>query len=229
MRAAWVESITPASEHILTGDLLHHLVKVVRLEAGEELLLLDGHGLKVKTKVSAVTKREMRLEQLEILQEARRYEFDLALGIPKREALELSLKEATELGFRRIYLIRAEYSQMKLPELERLQRLLISALEQSNSAFLPELIETDWEDLPWQEYGLNLMMDSQSLPGIQRQTTTEGPRLLVVGPEGGFSPTELQFLHSRPKLEVLTLPTPILRTPTAVATGAGVLLQRLMD
>src|SRR5690606_2455199 len=125
--------------------LLHHLVKVVRLEAGEELLLLDGHGLKVKTKVSAVTKREMRLEQLEILQEARRYEFDLALGIPKREALELSLKEATELGFRRIYLIRAEYSQMKLPELERLQRLLISALEQSNSAFLPELIETDWE------------------------------------------------------------------------------------
>lgn len=229
MRAIYLEQIGPGPVHVLQGEVCHHLVKVVRLGPGEDLLLLNGMGLVVKTKVVSISKKEIQLEQIDANFASRNYEMDLVLGIPKREALELSLKQATELGFRRIYLVRADYSQTKLPDMERLQRILVSALEQSNSPFLPQLIESNWESVPWQEHALNLLLDSQSIPGIQTPGRASGTSQLVVGPEGGFSPSELLYLHSRPQIEILTLPTPILRTPTAVAAGAGVLLQRLMD
>jgi RsmE family RNA methyltransferase len=53
-------------------------------------------------------------------------------------------------------------------------------------------------------------------------------RLLIIGPEGGFSPQELELLHSKEALRVVNLPTPILRSPTAVAAGAGIMIESLL-
>lgn len=229
MRALWLPDLAIQNDYVLKDENFHHLVNVVRIEATEELLLLNGKGLFVLTEVQTIQKRELRLVFKKDFRKERTYDFDLALGMPKRDALELSLKEATELGFRTIYLIRSEYSQMKFPEEDRLQKLLVSALEQSNAPFLPEVIMTDWKEVPWTSYKETLLLDSQT--DVAHKDTSFGPgaRLLVVGPEGGFSPAELEFLHSRPKARVLTLPTPILRTPTAVATGAGIMLQSLRN
>lgn len=228
MRAVWLPNLTKESDYRLNGEAHHHLINVVRVEMGEEVLLLDGKGLSVKTTIMGVSKREIHLSTVETKEAQRTYEIDLALGIPKREALELCLKEATELGFRKIFLIRSEFSQIKVPEKERLEKVLVSALEQSNAPYLPELKECQWGALPWDEYPGVVLLDSQT-PVEPKTQSKEGPSLMIVGPEGGFSPTELIFFHSRGNLEVLNLPTPILRSPTAVAAGAGVLLQRLID
>jgi 16S rRNA (uracil1498-N3)-methyltransferase len=229
MRAIWLPLINLDKVHILVNESHHHLVNVVRIKVHDELLLLNGKGLKVKTVVSSISKKEIILKEIEREFVERNFIFDLALGIPKKDALELSLKEATELGFRRIYLVRSAYSQNKVPELERTNKLLISALEQSNSPFVPEVIESTWMNLRWDDYGLKLMMDSQTRPPSRNHGSLDKTSLLLVGPEGGFDPAELSYLHARIGLEILKLPTPILRTPTAVAAGAGCLLQRLMD
>lgn len=229
MRAVWIPEIKDSLEYVITGEAHHHLVNVVRIQVNEELLLLDGQGLRVRTRVKALSKKEIILEGLNRELAERGIQIDLALGIPKREALELSLKQATELGFRRIYLVRSAFSQLKFPEVERLQKILISALEQSNASFIPEVIEKSWNELPWGDYGLKLMMDSQTRDSVKVVVDMERPALLIVGPEGGFDSAELGYLHERPGLEILNLPTPILRTPTAVAAGAGCLLQRLID
>lgn len=229
MRAVWLSEIPETPELVLSGEAHHHLVNVLRMEADEELLVLDGKGLKVSTSISAITKREVRLSVTQRLHEARAISMDLLLGTPKRDALELCLKQATELGFRRIYLVRAAYSQQRLPEADRLQKLLISALEQSNAPYLPELHEVSWSDIPWSEYGLALLLDSQNAGGGLGDPLPEKPLALVVGPEGGFDRAEHEFFRSQPNLTALRLPTPILRTPTALAAGAGVLLQRLID
>ena len=229
MRAHWVVPLNIQDEYILTGDSLHHLVNVIRIEVNERLLLLDGKGSFVETTVSSISKKELRLKLCTHYEKKRSYEMDLVLAMPKREALELSLKQATELGFARVFLVRSEYSQMRFPEEERTNKLMVSALEQSNAAFLPEVLPSEWNKIPWENYGEILLLDSQTKDS-KNAIISEGNcrKLLIVGPEGGFSPEELEMLHSLKSIRVVNLPTPILRTPTAVATGAGIILQRLL-
>ena len=229
MRASFQEDLKLQETYQIKGDAAHHLVSVLRIEVNEEILLLNGAGLSVKTKVSSISKKEITLTKFDQFEEPRKLIMDLALGIPKKEALELSLKQAVELGFRKIYLVRAEFSQTRLPEAERLKSLLISAVEQSNAPFLPEIIHAAWEDIPTTEYAEILLMDSQNKSQNANAVTGLAARLLIVGPEGGFSQNESKILHNLPKIRILNLPTPILRTPTAVAAGAGILLGSLLD
>ncbi len=228
MRAHYIRELTVMPEYVLRDEGVHHLLNVVRVAVGESLLLIDGAGQFVETVVEAISKRELRLRQTSQYRRERRYHFDIALGLPKRDALDLCLRQLTELGFETIYLIHSSYSQVKLPEGERLTKLLISAAEQANAPFLPTLCEVNWSQVPWESYGETLLLDSQTDCSVQGTTGSEARRLLIVGPEGGFSPEELTFLHQRPRLRRIRLPTPILRTPTAVATGAGIMIQSLL-
>ena len=229
MRAHFYPDLAIMENYTVKDDALHHLVNVIRITPGEELLLLSGQGLSVKTVVESISKKEMKLKFLSSEEHTRKFTFDLALGMPKREALELCLKQAAELGFRKIYLIRSDYSQMRFPEEDRAQKLLISALEQSNAAFLPVCEESSWEDLPWNEYLNAVMLDSQTLgTKSELKAGVNSSHLLIVGPEGGFSPEELAFLHAKNNLKIVNLPTPILRTPTALAAGAGVMIECLL-
>lgn len=230
MRATYINPLKIQPSYQLKGEQAHHLLNVARVEINEEILLLDGAGLMVKTQVSEISKRELTLQTLEHEEVSRKYNMDLALGIPKKEALELSLKQAVELGFRKIYLIRSTYSQNRIPDIERIKSLLISALEQSNGAFFPEIIQTEWNGIRFEDYENALMLDSQSKSLNPKKAHDKfAANLLIVGPEGGFSQQEMTFLHVLPNISVLNLPTPILRTPTAVATGAGIILGSLLD
>lgn len=229
MRALYLPDLSIQNEYSLRGEALHHLVNVIRIRTEEELLLLNGKGLGVHTKVQSVSKKEMILSFSHSQTKERKSSIDLALGIPKKDALDLCLKQATELGLRRLYLIRADYSQGKVPERSRIESLLVSALEQANSYFLPEVHEINWRDIPFADYQVSLMLDSQTKEASNSSLQGGENCLLIVGPEGGFSPAELEWLRTRPEVQGLRLPTPILRTPTALATGVGVLLGRLLN
>lgn len=229
MRAHWFKGLQLQETYTLRDESLHHLVNVIRLEVGEELMLLNGEGLQIVTRVEAISKKEMRLKFIKETYHERNYIFDLALGMPKREALELCLKEATELGFRNIYLVRSDYSQMRLPESDRMEKLMVSALEQSNAPYLPVVKESSWELLPWNQYEESLLMDSQThIPAKKTNPAPTSPRLLIIGPEGGFSAKEVTFLHAIERIRVVNLPTPILRTPTALPVGAGLMIESLL-
>lgn len=226
MRALFLSDLAIQDSYLIKDEHLHHLVNVVRIEAQENVLLLNGEGLKVVTQVDEVTKKFLKLIKLSSSVEERSYTLDLALGMPKRDALELSLKQATELGFRKIYLVRSEFSQMKYPEEERMKKLLISALEQSNGAFLPEIAETSWEGIPYSFYESCIVFDSR--PNEHSIGSIAQKNLLIIGPEGGFSPAEHEYFDKVKNLKTVNLPTPILRTPTAVATGAGIVIGGLL-
>jgi 16S rRNA (uracil1498-N3)-methyltransferase len=228
MRAHWISGLAVQEIYQLQDEAFHHLVHVVRINRDEELLLLDGKGLSVTAVVDSVTKREVRLRYVSHSMSTLPYHFDLALGMPKRDALDLCLREATELGFRKIHLIKSSFSQTKLPETERVGKLIVAALEQSNCPLLPEVCLSRWDDIFWDDYEEALLLDSQMKAKSENLTVKYGKKLLIVGPEGGFSCEELVFLHSKKNLRTLKLPTPLLRTPTAVATGAGILIENLL-
>jgi 16S rRNA (uracil1498-N3)-methyltransferase len=229
MRAHYLEDLKPQDDFVIKGDKAHHLINVARLTPQEEVLLLNGKGLMIWTRVEQVSKREIILRKYREKNPSAISSRDLILGIPKKEALELSLKQAVELGFRRIYLIRSAHSQIKIPDDDRLKGVLVSALEQSNAPYLPELIPTDWESVPFHTYDQVILLDSQSNSGHAKLSAGAKVNALVVGPEGGFSSEELNLLHSLSNVAAIKLPCPILRTPTAIATGAGLLMGRLLD
>lgn len=227
MRALYQSPLKVEDSYVLKDEPLHHLVNVVRIEKGEEILLLNGEGLRIKTIVEEVSKKSVLLKTLAFETQELPFRMDLALGMPKRDALELSLKQAVELGFGKIYLIRSEYSQMKFPEEDRAQKLLISALEQSNASHLPQIIETTWDKIPFSTYKESILFDSRP-NGVLNSLDVEINHILIIGPEGGFSPSEHEFFGQLANLKTLNLPTPILRTPTAIATGAGIVIRGLL-
>ena len=228
MRAFYLKDLSRQDVYSLKGDEAHHLINVVRLQVSEELLLLNGQGLMVFTAVEFVSRKELVLKYIRHEERADSSMIDLALGIPKKEALELSLKQAVELGVGRIFLVRGDYSQIKIPELERLEALLINALEQSNSTHLPKLSSSDWENLPFGDYAQINWMNSQPTASLSL-SSTKGRQLLMVGPEGGFSPNEVHLISKLENLQTIFLPTPILRTPTAMSAGVGFLFGRLLN
>jgi len=227
MRAVYLENLKNESIYRLDKDVAHHLINVIRIKKDEEILLLDGQGKRIITVVDKVHKREVVLRSLSSDQDQNKILIDIALGVPKKEALELSLKQAQELGIGTVYLVRAKYSQIRPPEIARVQSLLVSALEQSNASFLTKAHEADWKEIDYSQYDAILVLDSQNK--VESKVSVKGKILLIIGPEGGFSDEEFELFKSLPKLTRLNLPTPILRTPTALAAGVGLVLGRLND
>jgi 16S rRNA (uracil1498-N3)-methyltransferase len=229
MRASYDPELVIQENYVISGDRFHHLAHVVRLDARDHLLLLNGKGLCVVTVVKLITKKEIHLDFLSQELAEQTLKYDVLIGIPKKDALDLCLKQATELGFRKILLVRTHYSQNRVPEIERMDNLLVSALEQSNSPYMPEVLSVELNEVEWDQYEHILLLDSQTKERQNNDRVSSRKSLLVLGPEGGFSESELTYLHALKQVEVQRLSTPILRTPTALATGAGILLGRLLD
>ena len=228
MRSILLEHDPKAEFVEIVGDKLHHLVHVVRIEADENILLLNGQGVRTLCQVQSISKKSLRVKIVGDFLTNSSHQVDVAIGIPKKDALESCLKQSCELGIRNIFLVRASYSQIKVPEAERIQSILESGVEQSNSAYIPVVKSFDWEAIPWADYESVILLDSQT--GMnQVQSSLSGKILLVIGPEGGFSPEEMSIFDQLPNLKRVLLPTAILRTPTALSAGVGFVLGALLD
>ena len=110
MRAHWIKDLIIQENYQVRDDAHHHLVHVVRIEVGDELLLLNGAGLFIETLVEKITKKELSLKLTSHNMKDRSFLYDLALAMPKREALEL-YKLSLSLG--------KSEAQSKIDELQK--------------------------------------------------------------------------------------------------------------
>jgi len=208
---------------VVTDDSAKHL-NVVRVKINEEILVLNGCGLMALTKVVTISKNQIELLIISLEESESMHEISLAIANPKKEAFEDILKIAVELGIRNIYPLTSEFSQYTYVYNDRIQRILESALIQSNNPFLP-VVHPQGELI---EYVKNL--DSALYFFNSRQNNCgkvefiSGPRTILIGPEGGFSLNEEDAILAKNNVFSIHLPTPILRAPTAVASSVGYLL-----
>jgi 16S rRNA (uracil1498-N3)-methyltransferase len=222
MRALFYPDIS-AEKILLSGDEAHHFIKVLRLEIDEDILLLDGKGTIASARVSSVTKKEMTLSVDSKKFISSNNKIHLAIGIVKKEALEEILKASVEMGLRKLYLIRTQFSQPIFEWTERYQKLLIGALEQSNNPYLPEIqILSSLKELPLTEY-TNIYTFSSQKSHTKENNFSLDKSLVLIGPEGGFSTDEENFLIEK-KSQLINLPLPILRAKTATILAVGYLL-----
>lgn len=208
------------TELTIEGDAFHHLVNVLRVRINDELVLLDGRGLKGFGQINQIGKRELTVKIKSATRALESTNCDLLLFTPKKDALETMLKSATELGVRKIYLYRGAFSQEKLPDASRVDALLQSAMEQSNNPWKPEIIHcSELSDCPLDQFDQIHLMDID--PHATPSSKPGKSSILVIGPEGGFSDDERKILKSFKSTHVVSLPTPILKAPTAMMAGIG--------
>ena len=215
---------------LLTGRRLRHVTEVHRAAVGDDLAVGLLEGSLGRGRVTRLDPEALELEVDLDQPPPPKLPLTLVLALPRPKVLNRVLAAATSLGVARIYLVNAwkvEKSYWKSPRLAeenlRLQRIL--GLEQARDTRLPEL----------HLRRLLRPFAEQELPGLIQATlpllahpgvatpcprAVAGPVTLVIGPEGGFIPQEIELL-TRSGCRPVNLGERILRVETAVAALVG--------
>jgi len=225
MRAVYLDHNFEQNRIELSGEEAHHLLKVVRVKNGEEILGLNGKGTIAKLVVTEIGKKNIIfiVTSTNLLSRARH--FDLAIGKTKKEAMDLVLKQAVELGIGKVYILETQYSQRYQINHERIRRILISAMEQSNNPYMPEILEADLNSLLTENYdsfSLFSLREAQNDNNLTENSIEKS--LIFIGPEGGFSSEEEEQILNTEITSAIHIPTNIMRAPTAVSCAVGYLL-----
>lgn len=229
MRAVYLgQKFNPGELIELKDDKAHHLVNVLRIKIGEKVLLLDGRGAQLESEVVEVSKKSISIQTSdELISRDTLYSVDLAIGQLKKEAMDLVIKSSCELGVKRIFILETKFSQRYALNDKRIEKLLISGLEQSNHRFLPKLSQCKIAEIPFNDYDLVATFATEtSSNNMPKLVDRHQSVLLVIGPEAGFDPSELQYLQSKENTKTINLPTPIMRAPTAFHCAVGYVISR---
>lgn len=218
--------VSAPTELNLASEEAHHLAHVLRLEAGERIVLLDGCGWEAKAEVVSIRKGQVAvrvLESREVNREASR-RLTLAVSLPKGDRQKLLVEKLTELGVGRLVplLCHRSVAQPVDTALARLEQHVISACKQSGRTRKMEIAAP-------LEIGelCQLTQPVQRVvahPGSQASIRLEqlaGEELLAaVGPEGGFTEDEISSLAAT-GWQCLDLGARLLRIETAAIGIAG--------
>lgn len=231
-----------APEVLATGLLpdaeAQHCIRVLRAQIGDEILITDGKGAMYEATISHVDKRTCAVTLGTRLDYPKTWRGSITLAIAPTKSIdriEWLLEKITEIGIDRIILLRVKHSERKQVNAERLERILQSAMKQSQKAILPELLvdKTLDEVLRLTKTELKLLAHCRDTDAVQprkplHELYKEAVNVtLFIGPEGDFSVEEV--LHAQQAGAYgLSLGASRLRTETAglVAVHSIHLLQQ---
>lgn len=230
------------TEVVVGGDEARHALRVRRLAAGDGVLLANGAGLLVPATIASTRKLGKDGWELTARLDALPHEhprpapsLHVCTAFPKGDLLEHMLDQLSQCGVAAVSSLRTQYASDddRPPRAERLERICEESLKQSRRPWLMQLRGPLSFTQALQHDGPVLIADAsgESWPTIAPRLTTLSisPEIdirLLVGPEGGFSPTELA--QAREARATIVRATPhILRIETAAVVLAGLLLATL--
>jgi len=214
--------ITNIQGDLVTLDPLesNHCIKVMRYKKGDQLRLIDGSGGLYEAEIldedHKACKVVIRSKQLNF--KPLPYELHIAIAPTKNtDRFEWFLEKATEIGITRITPILSARSERKNIRMDRLEKVIISAMKQSEKAYLPSIAEL----IPFEEWLTEQTQGSRFIAHCM-----EGPKedlwkaacseniTILIGPEGDFTPGELS-LALEAGFQSVSLGSSRLRTETA--------------
>lgn len=213
----------------LTDDEAFHAAKVLRLREGEAVQVTDGKGNWFDAIVKQSTPKRCEMSVVrETKQSPRPYHIEIALAPTKNlDRIEWFVEKATEMGIDRISFFYTKHSERRNMKLERLQKIAVSAMKQSLQAFLPEIVEVgDFEkylpQIPHSQRFIAHLPEKQTPSHLLRAAKPQGNYIVLIGPEGDFTPNEL-IMAQELKFENVILGTTRLRTETAALVACHTL------
>lgn len=188
-----------AIANVLPEEESLHAVKVLRLQAGDLIIVVDGVGGYYKAKITLAHHKRCAFEILESQPEfgKRDYKLHIAIAPTKNmERLEWFVEKATEIGIDEITPIICRFSERKMVKYERLEKIIVSAAKQSVKAYFPKLnSQCSFEDLMTnyqasQKFIAHCYEQNKRL--FQTEISKSSDVLILIGPEGDFSEEEVQ-------------------------------------
>lgn len=209
----------------LSTEESKHLVKVLRMKAGDEILFTDGKGMLYHCRIAEANPRGCFVEVLKEEKGADRRNFFLQMAVAPTKNInrfEWFLEKATEMGIDRITPFISEHSERKTVKTERLNRVITAAMKQSLKTFHPVLDEAvRFEELirqPFEGEKFIAYIDSAVTLELSKAYHRGSHALILIGPEGDFSPEEVEAAKSFGFVPVKLGPSR-LRTETAAVAA----------
>lgn len=211
---------------ILDGSHAHYLSKVMRVSAGDAVILCDNQTGEWAARVDEAGKRSVVLTVAQILRPREQVpDFWLCPALLKKDRFDLVLEKATELGVRRIAPVITRRCVADKLNIDRAITNVIEAAEQCARTSLPQL--ADVQKFPafmaaWPTDRTLFFADEMGgNDAAQLFANTFGPAALLTGPEGGFDDEERKSLLAHPNVQPITLGPRILRGETAAIAATS--------
>lgn len=226
----------------IAGEQAHHLSRVLRLNVGATLTVAYLEQI-YQAEISSLSKDKVDLCVTRKALANHELPIDLILlqGLPKADKLEYIIMKACELGVAQIQPVACEFSisRDKLEKLAKLQvrrnEIALAACKQSKRARLVKVNQTlalvDALTQIEADYILFAYEKSEAKDNIatwfdehksiiasfikERESANKLKIAVLVGPEGGFSPSEVEYISKQAKTNMINLGSRILRTETA--------------
>ena len=174
-----------------------HIIKVLRKKDTDILYVTNGLGFLFKTEITLASDNKCTVQIISFEKEASpKFQLHLAVAPTKmNDRFEWFLEKATEIGIHEITPVICDRSERKVVNAERFEKILLTAMKQSNVLNLPKLNKsiTFKEFVKHKKEGLHLIAhceetDKKSLKSILKPNTNI---TLLIGPEGDFSEKEI--------------------------------------
>ena len=222
------EPIRADSTLTLTRSQSHYLINVMRMTSGDEFLVFNGIDGEWKVFITDANKKCTTVSVTEQTSpQTNELDIWLLFAPIKKDRTDFIIEKATELGVSKIMPVITEHTQISRVNIERLQATAIEATEQSRRLTVPE-----FEAAQQLQNALNNWPSSRRL--IYLDETGNGQALarvlqdktddlaFVIGPEGGFSPSELDAMDKLTFSVGADLGPRILRAETAVVAALAI-------
>jgi 16S rRNA (uracil1498-N3)-methyltransferase len=230
----------------LSGAEAHHARNVLRLEKRDKLVLFNGHGREITAEIVSTDTTTVRLRKLHEAQTPPlRCRITLGQAIPKGKNMDLIVQKAVEIGAAEIAPLLSDRTVVRLDEESaaakqaKWQTVAIEAAKQCGQNWLPQVRSPQTLAQFFQEHRRfdlqligSLQSDAMHLKKILAEYSTEQserPRnvLMLVGPEGDFTPAELSLARSQ-GCRPITLGPVVLRVETASIYCLSILSYELL-
>lgn len=198
-----------------------HCLRVLRLGVGDEVMLTDGKGFFYKAVISAATGKRCQVKVVEKIEQEKFWKGHLHLAMAptkNMDRIEWFAEKATEIGFDELSFLNCRFSERKVIKTERIEKIVVSAMKQSLKARKPIVNEmTDFakfmqRDFQGQKFIAHCYEGEKPL--LKEVLKPGEDALVLIGPEGDFSPEEVQKAEGL-GFQPISLGKSRLRTETA--------------
>lgn len=209
-------------KYTLSEEESKHCIRVLRLGVGDVIHLVDGVGGYHSAEISSANMKrvEVLVTNSQLAFGKRDFKLHIAIAPTKNtDRLEWFLEKATEIGIDEITPIICQRSERKAVKIERLEKVITSAVKQSIKAYHPKINEavnfTGFLEL----HNCENRFIAHCLPATDKMYLTDNllkhqDCLILIGPEGDFSESEIEFALLQ-GFKAVTLGNTRLRTETA--------------
>lgn len=206
-----------------------HAVRVLRLQAGDEVMLTDGKGNFYKAVISTATNKRCLVSIVETIPQEPLWSGYLHIAMAPTKNMDRTewfAEKATEIGFDELTFLNCRFSERKVIKTERIAKILVSAIKQSLKARLPKLNDmTDFNKFitrPFSGQKFIAHCYEGEKPLLRDIIHQREDALVLIGPEGDFSEDEVKKAIEN-GFTPISLGKSRLRTETAALVACHIL------